>query len=69
MWDVGSGRHLRTLQGHTHSVLSISFSPDGLTLASGSNDETVRLWDPNTGTHIRTLRGHTGVVENVSVFS
>ena len=32
------------LQGHTEWVTSVSFSPDGQTLASGSWDNTVRLW-------------------------
>ena len=34
------------------------FSPDGGTLASGSQDDTVRLWDADTGEHLKTLRGH-----------
>ena len=54
------------LEGHTGSVDSVSFSPDGSTLASGSWDDTVRLWDVVTGSEIRVLKGHTGFVRSVS---
>src|ERR1700684_2806085 len=40
---------LSTLNGHTGRVSVICFSPDGIRLASGSDDRTVRLWDVQTG--------------------
>ena len=66
LWDARIGRHLRTLTGHTGSVNSVAYSPDGNTLASGSSDDTVRLWDARTGRHLRTLTEHTGSVNSVA---
>jgi WD40 repeat protein len=59
LWRVADGRLLRTLEGHTGSVQSVAFSPDGQTLASGSWDNTVRLWRVADGRLLRTLEGHT----------
>jgi hypothetical protein len=61
-----TGRLSATLQGHTRSLTSVAFSADGLTLASGSDDQTVRLWDVRTGQTMATLRGHTGFVNAVA---
>ncbi|MBD2606491.1 CHAT domain-containing protein [Scytonema hofmannii FACHB-248] len=57
---------VRTLKGHTSGVTSVSFRPDGKTLASASNDGTVKLWDVNSGKEINTLKGHTSNVIGVS---
>ena len=43
------------LRGHSDSVNSVVFSPDGSILTSGSSDETIRLWNSKTGALIRTL--------------
>ena len=56
------------LRGHTNAVHSVAFSPDGSLLASGSDDDTIRLWNAETGTHLRTLEGHSDPVRSV-VFS
>lgn len=45
LWRTFFGHHKATLKGHTYHVLSVAFSPDGQTIASGSSDQTVRLWD------------------------
>ena len=66
LWDATTGQHRKTLTGHTADVYSITFSPDGGTLASGSWDKTLRLWDSATGAHKKTLTGHTGQVYSIA---
>ncbi len=46
------------LKGHSSDVNSVVFSPDGKTLASGSDDKTIKLWNLTTKKEIRTLQGH-----------
>jgi len=55
-----------TLSGHLDVVRSVTWSPDGLTLASGSNDRTIRLWNAQTGQVQHTLSGHLDVVRSVT---
>ncbi|KIK35353.1 hypothetical protein CY34DRAFT_587273, partial [Suillus luteus UH-Slu-Lm8-n1] len=68
LWDVGTGQPVgEPLRGHTHSVTSVSFSPDGTRIVTGSWDNTVRLWDAGTGQPVgEPLRGHTSPVTSVS---
>lgn len=45
IYDWPSGRLLQTFTGHTGPVTALTFAPDGQTLATGSQDNTVLLWD------------------------
>ncbi|KAK1146567.1 hypothetical protein N8T08_002997 [Aspergillus melleus] len=56
------GAELQTLIGHSEKIKALSFSPDGKRLASGSNDQTVRLCDPTTGELQHVLGVHKGPV-------
>ncbi len=57
------------LQGHSELVISVAFSPDGKTLASGSADKTIKLWDVATGKLSQTLTGHSDGVYSDEVSS
>ena len=64
IYDAQTGEELDLFTGNTGPVYSVAFSPDGQTLASGSddeNDKTMRLWDVATGHTIREYEWYTGV--------
>jgi hypothetical protein len=58
---------LRTLQGHSEDVWSVSVCPDARRAVSASWDKTLRVWDLDTGQCLRTLQGHSEGVNSVSV--
>jgi WD40 repeat protein len=62
VWDIATGRLLRTLTGHTSSINALVISPDGKTLVSAGADRTIKIWDLATGQELRTLTGHTSYI-------
>ncbi|KAF3074205.1 hypothetical protein CFAM422_003493 [Trichoderma lentiforme] len=56
----------QTLQGHSYGVNSVAFSHNSKLLASGSNDETVKIWNITTGQCQQTLQGHSSCVNSVA---
>jgi WD40 repeat protein/serine/threonine protein kinase len=65
LWDLNSGKRLRTLLGHASFLTGLAFSPDGRSLVSSANYDCVcKLWEVETGKPLRSLR-HNSQVENV----
>ena len=62
-----TGSQTTVLSGHADEVRCLAFSPDGASLASGGDDNTVKLWDLQTGGVVRTFSGHTNLVQSVSI--
>ena len=66
--DWRQAQALRTLTGHKHAVFSVAFSPNGQLLASGSNDNALKLWQVQDGGAqlLNTLTGHKNSVLSVA---
>ena len=69
IYDTATSKEIALLTGHTGRVYSVAFSPDGKTIASGSEDTTIRMWDVKTGKHRGTLKGHVEAVSLVLFLS
>ncbi|GEM_PF-1095092 len=52
IWDTETGDIIHTLEGHTGTLYSAIYSPDGRTIFTSSSDGTARRWDANTGQFI-----------------
>ncbi len=61
LWEVDTGRLVKTLEGHNWTVTSVSFSPDAKTLVSGSGDQTIKLWEVSSGRLLKTVEAHNAV--------
>jgi small GTP-binding protein len=66
IWDITSGRLLRSLKGH--KPVCVAWSPDNQVLASGGGyrDFTVRLWSPEIGELRQILKGHIDVINSIA---
>jgi WD40 repeat protein len=61
VWRAGKFTDQIPLEGHSSTVMDITFSPDGSTVATGSLDKTIRLWNTTTFKTSQTIHVEHGV--------
>jgi WD40 repeat protein len=66
VFEVDSGKFVRSFEGHTHHVLGVSWQADGKTLASAGADNVIKIWNFETGEQKRTIQGFAKQVTAIS---
>ena len=66
LWEIKTGKEIRTFAGHTSRLTSATISNDGKYLLTGSADSTARLWDINTGNNLKVFRRDSSWVNAVA---
>jgi WD40 repeat protein len=66
LWGADSGAPLQTLEGHSAKVSAVALSPNGMLLASASEDGIAKIWDAKSGAELHTLDGHSSCVRAVA---
>ncbi len=62
-----NGELIRTLEGHSDWVRSVTISEDGHTIVSGSADKTMKVWNLKTGELLHTLKPYSNWVNSVAI--
>ncbi|MDI7276330.1 MAG: protein kinase, partial [Anaerolineae bacterium] len=67
LWELASGRSLRSFAGHKGLVSAVTITPDGRYALSAGADHSLRLWDLSNGRCLRTFAGRKGYAQTVAV--
>jgi WD40 repeat protein len=67
LWDIASGRELRSFRGHSDWISAVAFAPDGRHFFTASFDKTVKMWEAATGKELRTFSGPRKEVTAIAV--
>jgi WD40 repeat protein len=66
VWDLASGKAVRTLDGHWGWVKSLLISRDGQNLVSASY-KVIKVWNLATGAEVHTLNGHVDLINTIAL--
>ncbi len=67
LWDVGQGKELRHFPAQQGWIQSLTFSPDGKTLATTGAEVVIRLWDVASGRETQPQSGHRLTIRRLAV--
>ena len=68
VFEVPSGKLLKSFEGHTHHVMDVGWTPNGKFLATAGADDLIKIWDFEKGEKVRDIKGHTKQVTRLSFF-
>ncbi|MGH9943216.1 MAG: caspase family protein [Pyrinomonadaceae bacterium] len=67
VWEVATGRELRSTDAQMGWITSLAFSPDSRQLLAGGLSGGIKVWDVENGQQLRALEGHAGSVNALAV--
>lgn len=65
LWDIRTGSPVLPVSGHYERILSSDFHSDGCQLATGSQDNTIKIWDIRGKTCLATVPAHMKIVSDL----
>jgi WD40 repeat protein len=68
VFEVPSGKLLKSFEGHTHHVMDVGWTPNGKFLVTAGADNQIKVWDFEKGEKVRDINGHTKQVTRLSFF-
>ena len=66
LWDMSTYQVIKTLEGHTDRIFSISINAQRKLMASGGDDKIIKIWSMETFQEIKSLTGHENYINNIS---
>jgi WD40 repeat protein len=67
IWEVKTGKELKTFSGHSDKITSVCFSPDNRSIFTASSDKTIKQWNYSSGEVIKTFNGHTSGINSIAI--
>lgn len=65
IWDLRTGKSVLPILGHVKQLISSSFSPNGHHLATGSDDNTIKVWDLRRRQNLYSIPAHNKLISDL----